>query len=72
MCSVGRCTSGTLYVSGEKIPLDLYTVLRQSESGWVEIRHWRELLDEPEQLFIIPRGLEHDAALFKNAGWAGA
>ena len=72
MYRVGRCTSGTLYVSGEKIPLDLYTVLRQSESGWVEIKHWRELLDEPEQLFIIPRGLEHDAVLFKNAGWAGA
>lgn len=71
MCRVGRCTSGTLYVSGEKIPLDLYTVLCQRGNEWVEIKHWRELPDKPEQLFIIPTGLEHDALLFKNAGWAG-
>lgn len=68
---VGRCTAGTLYISGEKIPLDLYTVLLIREDVITEIGHWRELPEKPERALVIPRGLEHEYALFLGAGWSG-
>lgn len=58
-------------MAGEKIPRDLYIVLAARDGQWTEIKHWRELPKTPEQLFVLPRGLESATELFEQTGWSG-
>ena len=67
---MSSCTSNSVYVGGEKIALDKYSVLRFVGGDWVLVEHWRELPLERERVLVVPAGVAHDPIAFPQASWS--
>jgi len=67
---MSSCTTNSVYVGGEKIALDKYSVLRFVNGDWVLVEHWRELPLERESVLVVPAGVAHDPLAFPQASWS--
>ena len=67
---MSSCTSNSLYVGGEKIATDKYSVLRLLNGEWVLVEHWRDMPLERERVLVVPAGVAHDPIAFPQASWS--
>ena len=69
---MSSCTSNSLYVGGEKIATDKYSVLRLLNGEWVLVEHWRDMPLERERVLVVPAGVAHDPIAFPQASWSAS
>lgn len=66
------CTAHSVYVGGEKIATDKYSVLRLVGGEWVLVEHWRDMPLERERVLVVPAGVAHDPLAFPQASWSAS